>query len=305
MANRIRPLVMACDEAYATQLATTLRSVVDSHQAGWPLECHVLCEGFSEAARKKVLDSLPAGSASVRWIPVELKQFRGLSTEDHISTMTFARFLIPDVFPATVSRVLYLDVDVLVLDDLDALWTTDLDGAVLGAVVDGLDWQIKANKPGVEEVPRVREYFNAGVLLIDLDRWRAERISEKAVEYLVHNPTTPFADQDALNVVCDGRWKPLDSRWNFQGHLKQKIADIAPEQRPGIVHFVTYLKPWNSSSLSVNASFYDAVRSRTCFARTRVEEQWDLLNEMWYRSKRALKRTALWRTVIRSELRAR
>ena len=62
--------------------------------------------------------------------------------------MTFARFLIPNMFPESVSRVLYLDSDILVIDDLRALWQTDLEGAVLGAVEDHIDRLLKTGEPG-------------------------------------------------------------------------------------------------------------------------------------------------------------
>jgi lipopolysaccharide biosynthesis glycosyltransferase len=292
-----RPVVLACDEAYGMQLATTLRSIVESNRLGWPLDFHVLFEGVSEGTLTKVHASLPLGSASIRWIPVDLGLFREFSTQEHISTMTYARFVIPRLFPPSVSRVLYLDTDLLVLDNLEPLWCADLEGAVVGAVLDRLDSQIKAAMPGLENVPRVREYFNAGVLLIDLDRWREERISERSREYLLQHPFSPYSDQDALNVACDGHWSRLDPRWNFQAHLEAKIAGMAQDDLPGIVHFVTRFKPWKPSSVSANAALYDAFRSRTAFARTSGQMTRDALQGVWYGSRRILGRSAVLRAI--------
>lgn len=296
------PIVLACDEAYAMPLATTLRSIVEANPDAWPLNFHVLFDDFSESTQKKVLDSLPNESALIRWVPVDMGLFGELTTMSHISKMTFARFLIPRIFPDNVSRVLYLDADLLVLDDLRPLWETNLGGAVLGAVLDGLDWQIKYGKPGFEEflkkVPCVQHYFNAGVLLIDLERWRKELISEKALEYLTCHPQSPFADQDAINVACDGLWKKLDPRWNFHEHHYEKtIADMGPYDKPGIVHFVTSLKPWKPSSISLNATFYDTFRSRTCFARTPVDKLWDIFQSAWFRLKNILSQYAFLRVI--------
>jgi lipopolysaccharide biosynthesis glycosyltransferase len=100
----------------------------------------------------------------------------------YISKLTYARFLTPQIFPATVSRVLYLDCDILVLDDLGKFCTTDLERHLLGAIHDGLDVQIKRNAVQLN-VPRVRDYFNAGVLLIDLDQWREKQIVETALDF--------------------------------------------------------------------------------------------------------------------------
>lgn len=292
-------IVLACDEAYAMPLATTLRSIVEANRSGWSLDFHVLTDGFSKDTQGRVLDSLPKGSASINWVPVGLGLFRDFCTVPGVSKMTYARLLIPRVFPATVSRVLYLDADILVLDDLRTLWKTDLEGATVGAVLDAVDPQLKGGKSGLEEVPHVRDYFNAGVLLIDLDRWRKEQISHRALQYLGRYPRSPYSDQDGINVACDGRWKQLDRRWNFQDHFRKRISDMHPSERPAIAHFVTSSKPWKTESLSLNASFYDAFRSRTCFARTPGDALWDVLQGSWCRLKRVLKRYALFRAISR------
>lgn len=275
------PFVFACDKHYAMPLATTLRSIVDADRGGGPLDFHVLADGLSEHTRRKISDSLPKGSASIRWVEAELEIFRNFSTISYISKVTYARFLIPRIFPDTVSKVLYLDCDLLALGDLQSLWDTDLEGNVLGAVFDGLDSQIKNNTVRLP-VPRVRDYFNGGVLLIDLHRWRAEQISEKALEYLVQNPGSPFSDQDALNVACDGRWKKLDPRWNYLAYNEKiDISGLTDEQRPSIAHFTTWKKPWRASVRNANAALYDSFRARTCFARSPVDKMEDMLRVGW------------------------
>ncbi len=261
-------LVFACDTAYAMPLATALRSLAEAKTAAERIHAFVLSDGMSDDAKAKVLESLPPGALSITWHPVALDSFAAFGTARHISKMTYARFLMPLVIPASVSRVLYLDTDILVLRDLRAIWETKLDGAILAAARDLLDAQIKSGRPGLEKAPRVANYFNAGVLLIDMARWRTERLSERALQYLADNPRSPFSDQDALNVCCDGRWKELGQEWNFQRHADVRIGSLEPGRRPGIVHFVTGRKPWKPSSLNLNSRDYDSVRDRTLFART-------------------------------------
>ncbi len=270
------PIVLACDEAYAMPLATTLRSMVESNQNHWPFNIYILSNNFSSQTKSKILQSLCDGSATINWIQVDSRLFNAFSTLDHVSKMTYARLLIPNALPDNVSKVLYLDADILVIDDLTDLFRTDLKDTALGAVLDRAEPWLKADKPSVNKVPRVQHYFNAGVLYINLDYWRNERISEKALDYLQQNPQTPFSDQDALNFACDGLWKRLDDRWNFQDHLMTEISDLQAEKRPAIVHFITAAKPWNYNIPNINAKFYDTFRSRTCFARssnTKIRDQ--------------------------------
>ncbi len=297
-----RPVVLASHESYAMPLATALRSIVDSNRSNEALNFYVLSDHFSADLRKKVIDSLPPGSASIHWVPIDLRPFEGFATARHVLKTTYARLLIPSIFAEGVSRVLYLDADLLVLDDLAPLWETDLKGAAVGAVVDVLDGYVKAGVAEFDHVPPVQDYFNAGVLLIDLDPWRKERISEKALEYLACHPHSPYSDQDALNVACNGRWTALDPEWNFQHHLTTKILAMEPQQRPKITHFVTAQKPWNARTLSLNAGFYDSFRSRTLFARTGGDKVRDLGSSTWSYLKRALKRTSFGQA-IRRELR--
>lgn len=304
-AHALCPLVLASDDAYGMPLATTLRSIADTNPGAWPIHCYVLSNGITEETKRRVVASLPENSTAIHWLPVELSGFGSFRTLSHISKMTYARFLISQMLPPDLSRVLYLDCDLLVVGDLLPLCRAKLGDAVLGAVADPfMDPAIKQNRAGYELVPRVQNYFNAGVLLIDLERWREQRISGKAIQYLEDRPDTPYSDQDALNVACDGRWKPLESRWNVQRYDRVIHGESVDANGPAIIHFTTEEKPWIAKYLSPSAAFYDAYRSRTCFARTGWDgfvdvgirsgvsfrvwlSQWTLLRSIW----RSIKRT--------------
>jgi lipopolysaccharide biosynthesis glycosyltransferase/polysaccharide pyruvyl transferase WcaK-like protein len=291
-----RPIVMACDETYAMPLAVALRSAVEANRSGQPLEVHVLYDHFPSHIRQKVVDSLPEGSALIHWIPVDLREFEAFATLAHISSkLTFARFLIPSIFAEEVHRVLYLDPDLLVLDDLGPLWDMDLRGAVIAAALDPQDANRKTRVPGanrfLDGFPAVRDYFNAGVLVIDLDKWRKEHVSERALEYLRRNPNAFMADQDALNVVCDDCWTELGRRWNFCVPFTMAVAQIPLADRPGIAHFYGGQKPWNPCTLSVNANLYSSFRQRTRFARSPAERLRDFGARTWERFKRPLRET--------------
>ena len=289
------PLVFACDAGYAPHLATALRSAAESNRTAWPLECHVLSEGIPEQVQARIHASLPAGSVTIRWTKVDLAPFRRFATMDHITPVTYARLLLPELFAGT-PRVLYLDADILVLGDLGPLREMDLGGAATGAVLDEMDGRIQAQPSRHAGIPRVHAYFNAGVLLIDLERWRTEGIAARALDYLAAHPDSPYSDQDALNVACEGRWLDLGPRWNYQ-HDDRLLGEL-PEP-PAIVHFVSREKPWRPASLSRNAGFYDAFRSRTAFARTRPERMRDGIAWGWHLSRRA------WRYGLLRALRGR
>jgi lipopolysaccharide biosynthesis glycosyltransferase len=285
-------IVMACDLAYAMPLATMLRSLADQNAALWPLPVTVLQEGFTAQDMKRVADSLSQGSVALTWIAIDLHQFDEFPVLEHVSRMTYARLLMPRWLPRSVKRVLYLDVDMLVLGSIEALLYTPLSKNPVAAVTDlHVDGDLKsrdrARNPGV---PCVAKYFNAGVMLFDLEHCAQQKIFERALAYLQTHATTPYSDQDALNVACDGLWQHLDGHWNFQGHHTCRIDRLPMDRRPAIVHFITSTKPWKPSSASINAALYDSVRSRTCFGCTPSQRLWAGLLTLCHRGRNRWKR---------------
>lgn len=162
------------------------------------------------------------------------------------------RILLPDMLP-DVDRVLYLDCDVIVTDDLEPLWSTDLGGHPFAACINPL------YRPMVKPVREMlgiedpTEYLNSGVLLLDLVQCRALDLSEQLRAYAIHHPDNACPEQDALSVLMKGRWHSLHPRWNLQTGLidlpRRKLPFPAATveeavTRPAVVHFNGPFKPW-------------------------------------------------------------
>lgn len=268
------------------------------------MQAFILCEAFDPLLRERVERSVPKDLMSIDWVPIELHHFARFRTPPGISKMTFARLLAPELLPSSVQKYLFLDADLLVLDDLQGLWNTCLGSAVLGAVTDGIDASLKTNSPDAARVPRVETYFNAGVLLVDVANWKSNHVTEKALDYLSAHLATPYADQDALNVACDRVWRSLPERWNFQSHLRVQLDRLNKQELPGICHFITCNKPWLPMSGSANAAFYEAYRARTAFARTRMRKASEAVVRLIERMDNALKHGTWyrrWRTRVRGK----
>jgi lipopolysaccharide biosynthesis glycosyltransferase len=302
------PIVMACDEAYAMPLAVAIRSIAEANRSRECVDVVVLSNDFSQEMKRQVEASAPS-DVVIHWVFVDLCQFdqcSGILT--HTSKMVYARLLLPYLLPSNVVRALYLDADILIVDDLDSLWGMDLEGYALGAVPD-LDAADNAERLSLsaEECGNQsgfgsrlgHSYFNAGVLLVDLPKWRQEEISERAIGYLTDYPHAPYADQDALNVACAGRWKRLDNRWNLQGPEHGQDPVRLNDIRPAILHFCCKAKPWNASSLNSSEKFYDKYRSRTKFARTPKDKVRDIVLHGWASLRRNLRRYKLLYRVYR------
>ncbi len=206
----------------------------------------VLYHNVSDERRAKV-ESVAPGSDFL-WIAIEPGDMPPFVARGHFSAAVLYRLGLEKLAPQDCRRLIYLDADLTVLGDLRELWAFDLNGAPLGAVFDpGVDAAAFAAQWGLAPGPQC---FNSGVLLMDLEQVRAQRIFSDALEFFAHHgDTLCFADQDALNYVLWGRMRFLPARWNVQRCMlllaDQMPPDIGPQvQRPAIVHFTGSAKPW-------------------------------------------------------------
>lgn len=175
----------------------------------------------------------------------------------YISTTAFVRILLPEILPETVCKVLYLDSDTAVAGQLKDLWNINLDSdCPYGAVVDahGLSGIRRANI----KTPLEEPYCNSGVLLMNLECWRRESLTEKTMRCAVEKQF-PLLDQDVLNYLYGNRLKLLSVKYNMQisfmmspelhWHVDyQWLADIRESiKMPIIIHYVHAMKPWKDA----------------------------------------------------------
>lgn len=237
------------DDGYAPHAAATIASIV-ANAPDARLHFLVIHDGIP-AARRRLLESV-AGQARFTWLEVEtasLPDYVERAYTKHINRATLFRLQLDRLAPDDIRRVLYLDIDLVVLGDVREIWKTDLAGRPIGAVYDP--------QVSVEEFAQTYQlergtigYFNAGVLLIELDRVRAEGGFQSAVEFLT-TASPKLADQDALNWRFWERWRPIDLRWNVQAPttISARRGNATPDWAvaagsPAIVHYTGGDKPW-------------------------------------------------------------
>lgn len=231
------------DLAYAPHLATVIASVV-ANAPGASFCFMVIHDGLPEAEIAKI--SSVAADHKFQWCEIKDSRVLDFATRHHISRATYYRFAIAGFAPECFRRAIYLDSDLVVLGDLRELWHSELKGAPIGAVKDGFissqefaeKWQLASS---------AASYFNAGVLVLDLDELRRDNILETAVELLQERwEDFPWGDQDALNLMFWNRWTQIETCWNIQRrmlvpmHAARRFTDRVPK----IVHYTEAEKPW-------------------------------------------------------------
>src|SRR5262249_32029982 len=144
-------------------------------------------------------------------------------------------------------------------------------GAVRDAYVDADAFAAKGGRPSGASL-----YFNAGMLVIDLERVRAEKSFSAALEFVVaNNAELLLGDQDGLNYTFWGRWERIDPAWNVQRYLTPK--ERAEEQQepmrrwrrrtPALVHFIGMENPWMPNVWHPWAWMYWTALKHTPFER--------------------------------------
>ncbi len=290
-------LVCAADEAYAMPLAVTVRSVLENLRSDVHLRLFIIDGGFSARTRQRLLKSWRGFSVSITWLEPELSLLEGFPAKDRASLAPYLLLLLSRLLPTDLQRVIYLDSDLIVLGDLVELWEMPLEGKPCLAArdmghpyihreiarPDVSEWERKL--PLYRALPIVNykelgldpraEYFNSGVLLIDLELWRRENLAEKFLQCAHENHEhILFWDQYVLNIVLSGRWGRLESTWNRQPFVyrvsdwRDSTFDEEEWKRimttPHVIHFSAKRKPWQVPGYTrpERALFYD-VLSRT------------------------------------------
>ena len=270
-------IVAACDEGFAQHLAVMLLSLADAHPSH-DVSIFVLWNGRAQE-KDKLRRVLGSTHFEFTLVDVGDDALRDLAVGANLTVTTYARLLIGDLLPPELERVLYLDGDILVRGDIRELWTTDLRGRTAGAVVDlpRYPFNLKLGLPS--DAP----YFNAGVLLIDLQRWRQLRVGERSLAFArEHGESLTWSDQCALNLVLHGDWIVLDRVWNFQsldvarivnGHMRFGKVDHARLAAARLVHFNGRSKPWHYLNDHPLKSEYLRYRTRTPWPLRRFEDR--------------------------------
>lgn len=266
--DNIIHIVCGLDQNYAPHLATMLYSLYANNRTE-KFVAHVLHDSIPQDIRHTVEQSVP--QISFKWIEVSNHPVLDFKGSAHISRATFLRLLMAELLDKSIDRALYLDVDMIVCGSILELWTTDMQGKTCAAVVDpGVDAPAFAKQWNLDTKPL---YFNAGVILFDMQKLRKATYMDDAITLLKSTEKKcEYGDQDALNIVLWNDWLPLDPKWNFQRKFLYDNYALwtlhAPANlRPAIIHYTEEYKPWRSTEWHPCGWLYLKSLLKTPFAK--------------------------------------
>lgn len=250
---QVIPTLFCINAAYAQHAAVCIVSLLENNRTSFfdivVVSTEPLGAGEEKLARTVArydnarLNIMHLGASSGMTLPV-----RAL----HYTIDTYTRLWVANFFSPEVERVLYLDSDMVVVGSVAELWNVDLGEAVLAAVtIPG------STRCAAYDIPERYGYFQSGVLVINLKRWRRDGIFDLLQDYIAHNAAKIVdADQDVLNACLYDKRHPLDFVWNviapfyFKYHpLGISNAELRAVRRDArIIHYNGPSKPWSYQS---------------------------------------------------------
>jgi lipopolysaccharide biosynthesis glycosyltransferase len=184
---------------------------------------------------------------------LDMTRLRGVAKlQDRLSEATLVKLVIAERLAGRYDKILYLDADLTIHNDVSALFSLDTGEFPFAAVPTGRPWSYprEADRKHAEEVFRglgmtpPYRFFNSGVLYIDVEKWNKADIAGRTLSFIRQNPDIcSLPDEHGLNGVVDGRLAELSPIWNARPHVMRR--GIRREFfEPVIVHHAGYDKPW-------------------------------------------------------------
>jgi len=251
-------IVFSADNSYAQHLAVTIASILKSCLSGEVLSIYIIDDGISAENKAKLERHWPTSRLTVKWIKSDASKYPKLPISRGRIT-TYHRLYIGSLLPLDIKKVIWLDCDLIFLRDITDLWKHDVSNhhffAAQDSVIPTLGSLCGIKGTDKLGLSRSLPYFNAGVLLINLDWWRRFDVKNKAIKYLQDNfENNYFWDQDALNAVLAKHCTLLDSRWNQIDYAYNRLFSRRRNlykkrgkssiETPWVMHYAGCWKPW-------------------------------------------------------------
>lgn len=246
----------AADENYRLQAAVWIKSLSITQTR--PTRIKVFGSGWSKRS-SNWLEQFSTPLVSVEVCSVDTDKFSSVKLSRGFPLATAYNILAPTYFLADEERAIYLDADMVVTEDLGPLWDTELKTPV-GAVLDAhIVWAASPSmwRPWREEgIVPLTPYLNTGMMLIDLAKWREQKLTERTLSFLAKYEL-PCVDQDAINLALQGEFDQLHPRYNSMPYhhliMLRYLDTVESDQvigeaitNPAIIHYHRsfFGKPW-------------------------------------------------------------
>jgi lipopolysaccharide biosynthesis glycosyltransferase len=272
-------IVCATDGNYLPHCVAMLQSLWERNKRR-DLRVYLITDNADSKDLGVALTHLHRLLPSISFLHANPEPLQGFPVNGHATVATYFRLLLPVLLPGGVDKVIFIDSDTIITDSLDDLWKTPLNGKALAAVP---EHRLSCKDHGYQH----GGYFNAGIMKVDLQRWRGSGLLERGRAFASQYPERlRHWDQDVLNHVFADDWVALGDRWNACPHLfglcrdydaigyKFNAAEKEAISNPAIIHFAGPgpIKPWNAQCKHPLKEKYLEAKAKTPWAETPLDD---------------------------------
>lgn len=281
-------VALSINDYYVPYAAVVLQSIHDNINSEEKYDIIIMnrdVSAVSQKALRAIFDD--TNNVSIRFFNVSRfeKQFENLFLRGHFALETYFRLLLPNIMEG-YKKVLYLDSDVVVTTDIAELFRENIDGYLLAACHDadtaglynGYEPAKKDYMDNVLKIKRPYQYFQAGVILFNLDEFRKKYTVEEMLKFAA-SYEWQLLDQDVLNYLAQDSYKPIDMKWNVMTDWNRiriaKIISRAPKYlqdeykkahaAPNIIHYAGPDKPWHQPDSDYSEVFWVYARKTASY----------------------------------------
>ncbi len=263
--KRLIPIVFAGNEKYLQFAAVSIQSIYENSNPEYLYDINIFVDASLSENMKRRLNSLKYPNLRIMLWDVR-NSFNGIDlySVGHYSKQMYYRWLIPEIL-SMYNKVIYLDCDLVVNRDIADLYVAAVNNFLRDNLVNHVE-----NRLGLG----LNNYFNSGVLKFNCKAWINANLKNKCIACLKSYNKLPCPDQDVLNLVCKGRIYKLNDTWNFQWHHQFKdarkgkfVCDYDKRfnnlllTKPSIIHFTSFLKPWEHPERAFSEYFWNYCRN--------------------------------------------
>lgn len=256
MDNKIN-IVFASDNNYAQHTAVAMASVLVNTKVPQKIQFYLIDDEIQQENKEKIIKTVQNLGGNIEFIKIKNSKLEDCYVSGELNRASYFRLDIANILDESIEKIIYLDCDLLVYDDIEKMWQLDMGGKPVAATCDlGImaSARVRKQKNKFIGLPFDTPYFNAGVLIMDLKKWRDGNYAEAIIALATQNKY-PNHDQDALNKFFMNNWQEIPLRWDvippvFNLFLKivtkpdlRKKA-IEAKLNPAIFHYAGGYKPW-------------------------------------------------------------
>ena len=262
--NKVIPVFYACDDNFVKYTVVSLQSMKEHASRDQKYCIHVLHTNISKKMQD-VMYAMQDEQFQIRFDDVTdyLKSISDkLPLRDYYSKTTYFRLFIAEMFPE-YEKAIYIDSDTVVLGDIADLYAYDLGDNYVGAAREQAMVQTDVYGTYVEKVLGIdrNAYFNAGLLVINCEQFRKQRVLDQFIELLHVYNFVVTQDEDYLNLICKGQVFWLPQQWNTEvfGNIDY------PEESICVLHYIMVSKPWHYKDCRMGAYFWEYAKKTVCY----------------------------------------